>query len=99
MPILAAAGTRIVFDRGTFKDKLQALFAEGHISERHKEILEAVVDAGSAAQHWAYKVPHYDLILILSVLESLIHQTVLAGEKVARMRQRTPARKKVEKRV
>jgi len=107
MPILAAAGTRIVFDllaeqllqrdAGTFKDKLQALFGEGHISERQKEILQTVVDAGSAAQHRAYKVPHYDLILILAVLESLIHQTVLAGEKVAGMRQRTPARKRTEK--
>jgi len=104
MPILAAAGTRIIFDllaeqllqrdAGSFEDKLDALFVDGHISKRQKESLRAVVDAGSAAQHRAYKVPHYDLILIFSVLESLIHQTVLAEEKVEGMRQRTPARKK-----
>jgi Domain of unknown function (DUF4145) len=109
MPILAAAGTRIIFDllaeqllqrdAGTFKEKLEALFTEGHISERQKEILQAVVDAGSAAQHRAYEVPHFDLILILAVLESLIHQTILAGEKVADMRRRTPARKKPVKKV
>lgn len=104
MQILEAAGTRIVFDlltykllgrdAGTFGQKLDALFSEGHISERQKRTLQAVVDAGSAAQHRAHKAAHDDLKLILDVLESLIHQTVLADAKVDSLRDRTPQRKK-----
>lgn len=105
--ILAAAGTRIVFDllankllgrdAGRFEQKLDALVAEGHISSRQRTTLDAVVDAGSAAQHRAHKVTPHDLSLILAILEGLIHQTLLAEDKAADLRSRTPQKpKKVE---
>lgn len=100
--ILAAAGTRIAFDllsfkllgkdAGNFIQKLDALIENGHISEKQKETLHAVVDAGSAAQHRAHKIPHYDLKKILAILEGLIYQTVLAGEEAASIKSRTPSR-------
>ncbi len=103
LPILAAAGSRIVFDllanlllkrdAGSFAQKLDAMHQEGHISLLQKETLSSVVDAGSAAQHRAHKVAHHDLILILAILESLIHQTILADAKAADLRKRTPQRK------
>jgi hypothetical protein len=50
------------------------------------------VDAGSAAQHRAYKMAPPDLLLSLTILESVIHQTLLAEGKVAGLRSRTPPR-------
>lgn len=105
--ILAAAGTRTVLDllankllgrdAGSFAQKLEALYREGHISANQKDTIGAVVDAGSAAQHRAHRVTHYDLKLILVILESLIHQTVLANAKAASLRKRTPQRMKVDR--
>lgn len=102
-PILAAAaGTRIVFDLlaaqlleedpGTFAAKLDALFNQGYISRRQKDSLNDIIDAGSAAQHRAHKLAHYELDLILVILESVIHQTTLATEKTEALRLRTPQR-------
>jgi hypothetical protein len=104
LPILAAAGTRTVFDlladkllgddAGSFKQKLDRLFEAGDISGKQKETLYAVIDAGSAAQHRAHKVPQYDLELMFAILEGLLHQTLLADSKAEALRKRTPQRKK-----
>jgi hypothetical protein len=43
------------------------------------------------------QVAHYDMLSVLAILESLIHQTMLADAKAAELRSRTPQRKKVRR--
>lgn len=84
LPVLAAIGMRTVFDTaieilgidpgGTFKEKLDAILALGKISQEERNLLDALIDAGSAAAHrgWKPEARHLDTMAL--ILEGFLHR-------------------------
>ena len=69
----------------TFKQKLEALVAEGHIGKLDLERLEALVDAGSASAHRGWVPNSEDLETLMELLEHFLDQTFVAPEKKKRL--------------
>lgn len=69
----------------TFKQKLEALVAEGHIGKLDLERLEALVDAGSASAHRGWVPSSEDLETLMDLLEHFLDQTFVAPEKKKRL--------------
>lgn len=100
--ILAATGLRTAFDRvvsyHAVKDslplvaKVKALKERGFIGETEANILNTVVDAGSAAAHRAWNPTDEQLGQLLQSLEQFIHRTVVVGEKVLEVKALIPQR-------
>jgi Domain of unknown function (DUF4145) len=86
---LPMMGARAVLDRvivdtigdaGSFEQKLKRLEEERHISTKGREILDAALDAGSAAAHRGY-APTVDYVhSVMDIVENLVHSAyVLEG--------------------
>jgi Domain of unknown function (DUF4145) len=72
--------TRILeVDAGPFERKLEMMVQQGHLTERQRESLEVVIDAGSAASHRGYRPPRQLLEEMVSVMESIIRQYYISG--------------------
>ena len=71
---------RKIGDIGTFKQKLEKLGTLGFLSASQIEIIDTVINAGSAAVHRAYQPSNEKLALILDIVETLLHQDVLSSE-------------------
>lgn len=83
---------RIVGDRGSFVKKLAEMTKEGHLSSKQKEMLETVIDAGSASAHRGYK-PNRDLLEeMVATMESIIRDHYLTGPILRHMRTLLPPR-------
>ena len=63
---LLASGVRTALDRvmvnivgdvGDFPAKLNAMVAQGHLSSKQRDMLDTVIDAGSATAHRGFKPP------------------------------------------
>ena len=83
----------MIGDEGTFKEKLEKLVTEGFLSSKQKESLETALDAGSAAAHRGYEGDIKTCNFVISVIELLLHQTVLANMQ-QQVKSKIPARKK-----
>lgn len=102
--ILAATGLRTAFDRVVsyhavdenlpLAAKVKALKERGFIGETEADILNTVVDAGSAAAHRAWNPTDEQLGQLLQSLEHFIHRTVVVGEKVLEVKALIPGRNK-----
>ncbi len=100
--ILAATGLRTAFDRVVsyhavdeslyLAAKVNALQDRGFIGETEANILNTVVDAGSAAAHRAWNPTDEQLGQLLQALEHFIHRTVVVGEKVLEVKALIPQR-------
>lgn len=100
--ILAATGLRTAFDRVVsyhavdenlgLAAKVRALKERGFIGETEADILNTVVDAGSAAAHRAWNPTDEHLGQLLQSLEHFIHRTVVVGEKVLEVKALIPQR-------
>ena len=84
-----------VGDLGSFESKLKALEAAGRLSARQTKLLEAALDAGSAAAHRGHLPTVGDLGAVMDIVENLVHLDVLdpAAEK---LRRTTPEAKVAE---
>ncbi|MBJ2153874.1 DUF4145 domain-containing protein [Paracoccus sp. IB05] len=97
---LAGIGIRTCFDRATelvkvdtnlsFARKLDALFADGRIGSTEKDILVALIDAGSAAAHRGWSPSSGDLRTMMDVLEQFIHRTFFLRHESEQLRGRVP---------
>ena len=106
--VLAAIAARTVFDRASqllgvdpaigFKEKLDSLSADGRISFHEKEILQVLVDAGSAAAHRAWRPRVDELGTMVDVLESFLHRSFILGDGIAKLKASVPARPKTRQR-
>ncbi len=81
-----------VGDRGSFEESLRALKDAGLISETEKEILDVVVDAGSAAIHRGFR-PNGGLIgPLLDAAERLINHVYISGPMLREAKKNIPPR-------
>lgn len=75
---------RKIGDNGTFREKLDKLQKDGFLSAAQVVQLEPALDVGHAAAHRGFFPPQETLEFALDVVESLLHQDLLAtrSEKV-----------------
>ncbi|MEY3498428.1 MAG: hypothetical protein RL308_97 [Bacteroidota bacterium] len=64
-------------DMGTFKQKLEKLVNEKHISESSKELLEIALEYGHATIHRGYVPTKNDINGVLDIIENILHSEVL----------------------
>jgi len=100
---LALMGTRTLVDMllleevgdvGTFDAKLKALREKGVISERNRQVLLTVLDAGSAAAHRGYKPTRDELEVVMDVVENVLQSTHHLTLRAEELRKRIPERPK-----
>ena len=88
--VLAAIGMRTVFDRASellgidtnksFRQKLDALRDNDHVTEKEAAVLEVLIDAGSAAAHRGWRPKPIQLDGMMTILESFLHRAFLLEE-------------------
>lgn len=82
-----------VGDCGGFQQKLDALVAGEFISTYQKDVLEAALEAGSAAVHRAYLPEPNVLEHLLDIVEHLLQGTYVLRDVAREIEQTTPKRK------
>jgi hypothetical protein len=102
--IPAAIAIRTTFDKATefvgidpslsFAKKLDALLDRGRISEDEREILEILVDAGSAAAHRGWRPTADELETLTTLIESFLHRTFVILEAARKLKDGIPQRPK-----
>lgn len=100
--VLAAIGMRTVFDRAsellgidsskTFKDKLEALRLDDHITEKEATVLAVLIDAGNAAAHRGWRPKPKQLDAMMTILEAFLHRAFLLAEVGAELHKDVPVR-------
>jgi predicted transport protein len=100
---LATFGSRTLIDRlivltvgdkGNFPKGLEALQAEGKLSQHEREILEPVVQAGHAAAHRGWAPTREQLAIILDTVEGLIHRLLVLPKMAEELDEAVPYRTK-----
>jgi Domain of unknown function (DUF4145) len=100
---LATMGSRAVLDMvlvqqagdvGSFGEKLKALEAAGVVGRKNRQVLEAALDAGSAAAHRGHHASSEDVNAVMDILENLLQAIYHLEGLAERLKERTPPRKK-----
>lgn len=104
--VMTAIAVRTAFDRATellgvsaekpFVKKLDELVASGKIGAGEREVLDALVNAGSAAAHRAWKPKLGELRTMITVMESFIHRTIILEGAAKRLAKAAPRKRKAE---
>ena len=98
---LATFGSRTLIDRlivltvgdqSNFGQGLQALQDEGKISQRERDILNPVIEAGNAAAHRGWVPTKDQLTVILDTIEGLIHGLLVLPKLAEELEGVVPAR-------
>jgi hypothetical protein len=84
--------TQIVGDVGDFPTKLRAMVNASHLSQRQSEMLETVIDAGSATAHRGFKPPRDLLHEMINIMETVIRDHYLTGPMLKNMKAIVPPR-------
>jgi hypothetical protein len=79
-------------DIGPFEQKLNKMVEDKHLTERQKEDLRIVIDAGSASTHRGFKPPKQLLEEMITVMESIIRDHYITGPMLRTARQLIPPR-------
>ena len=105
--VLAAIAARTVFDRASallevnplmrFEEKLDKLSADGRISPDEENILQVLVDAGSAAAHRGWRPTATELSTMVDVVEYFLHRSFVLGDGIEKLKASVPARPKRDK--
>ena len=100
LPIPAAIAIRTTFDKATeflgitpddtFAKKLTALFDLGKICEDERDVLNVLVDAGSAAAHRGWRPEPKELDTLISLIETFLHRTFVLGEAARQLKASVP---------
>jgi hypothetical protein len=113
LPTLAAIGMRTAFDlaavqlggkaEDSFNRKIEGLVSSSKLREKDKEMIAALVDAGSASVHRGWTPSQKELELMIEILESFIEENFivpekkrLLEEKSRKLRQTVPSRQKTK---
>ena len=107
---LASSGTRTALDQlivekigdtGCFDQKVQKLVRENIIDEDEKEMLLAVIDAGSASAHRSYSPELSAIKHMMDILETIFYKLLIEPKKkeelkakAKELRKLTPKREK-----
>lgn len=79
-------------DAGPFSEKLKQLQVKGYVSIRNTEILEAALDAGSAAAHRGYAPQPKELNIVMDIVENLLQAVYVLQEAAQELKKSTPPR-------
>jgi hypothetical protein len=100
--ILATIGIRTAIDRTTellgidsarsFEEKIQELQTGGWIGETEKQILEVVIDAGSAAAHRGWSPGAREASQLITVLEVFLQKAFIVEKKALSLKDSIPAK-------
>ncbi|WP_165447539.1 DUF4145 domain-containing protein [Rhizobium ruizarguesonis] len=88
-----AASTIKVGDAGNFRQKIDALVAQGMMSAADKEAVEAMTDAGNASAHRGYEPSFEQLMHIVDIVEGFIERQFYYPEVAKSLRSATPHRR------
>ena len=101
--VLATIGSRTVLDEmivhlvgdvGTFQAKLDELVSHGWIGSQQRDVLEAALNAGSAAAHRGHRLTAKQLNLVIDIVEHALQAAYVLGNVAKEIRKVTPKRKK-----
>lgn len=102
--VLAAVAVRTVVDCASellgvdpakrFGEKLQNLQAAGKISRDEEEVLQVLVEGGSAAAHRGWRPKAEELDTMVEVVESFLHRSFVLDDGVKKLRASVPPRPK-----
>lgn len=81
-----------VGDSRSFGSNLKKFENEGYISQKQKEILEAVLEVGHAAMHRSYNPSKDELNTAISITENLIESIYVHGKRAKRIKEKLPKR-------
>jgi len=79
--------------QGSFGKNLAEFAEKGFISQRQREILEVVLEAGHATMHRAYQPSNADLGTCVDIAENVLQTVCVHPEKAAELKERVPKRK------
>lgn len=103
LPSLATMGVRALLekimisragDQGTFKKNIAEFEKLGHVSKLQREHLEAILEAGHAAIHRAYKPKVKEVVTLLDITEHIVESVFLHEAKIEALKKNVPARVK-----
>jgi hypothetical protein len=81
-----------VGDLGTFAAGLKALEEAGFVSSKNREILEAVLDAGSAAAHRGHAAKMENVNTTMDIVENMLHAIYVLPDAAQKLKECTPPR-------
>lgn len=81
-----------VGDIGPFSEKLNQLEAQGYVSKKSNEVLEAALDAGSAAAHRGYSPKPKELNIVMDIVENLLQAVYVLHDAAQELKKTTPPR-------
>jgi len=81
-----------VTDKGTFNKNLNAFQAEGYLSKKQREIIEAILEAGHAAIHRGYHPSSEDVLTVVEITERLVEAIYIHPDKANKLKERVPKR-------
>ncbi len=90
--ILEAAMIDKCGDQGTFAKNLEVFIEHGHLLPKQKELLEPVIEAGSAAIHRDFKPTREQLAVILDLTETALATAYYHPARAAALKARIPKR-------
>lgn len=100
--VLAAIGIRTAFDMSSkslgvdpnlsFNQKLSELLKLGKIGTEEKDILDTLIDAGSAAAHRGWVPDSQQLDTMTDTMENFLYRTFVLGAEAKRLKEKVPPR-------
>jgi hypothetical protein len=103
---LVTMGIRATLDRvmvdkigdcGNFVNKLDALQKADYLSQRQRNDLEIILEAGHAAAHRGWAPTEQQITTLLDITESLIANIYMHGPRAERLGRQVPMRPKPKK--
>jgi uncharacterized protein DUF4145 len=82
-----------VGDVGTFSEKLRQLVKAGFLSAHNRDVLDAALDAGSAAAHRGHVPSASDVDAVMDIVENLLHAVYVLPDMARRLKRTTPPRR------
>ncbi len=71
--------TKILGEDGSFNYKMKKMVENGHLTERQKDNLSVVIDAGSASTHRNFRPPKQLLEEMVILMESVVRDHYITG--------------------
>lgn len=81
-----------VSDNGSFKMNLEQFQKSGYLSEKQREILEPILEAGHAAIHRGFHPSVEDVLTVVEITESLVETIYVHTQKAEKLKMRVPQR-------
>ena len=86
-----------VGDQGNFGNNMQKFMKEGYISEKQKDVIDTVLEAGHASMHRSYKPTKNDVVPLMDITENIIETIYINESKIKGYKDKLPKRSKTNK--